>query len=134
MMRSVICGLALTALSGLAFAQSQPASSDVSERERVLLERIEGLERRLNEVETRLNATVADGRTTIVAPAASRQLPPAAPFRLTPAPPLQLTNVAPRQTPAHPMATTASPQQPTQTGQAQSGQAQTGQAQTARAP
>ncbi|HKQ76763.1 MAG TPA: hypothetical protein VJ810_23915 [Blastocatellia bacterium] len=121
MMRSVICGLALIALSGLAFAQSQPASSDVSERERVLLERIERLERRLNEVETRLNATAVDGRTTIAAPAASLQL--------TPAPPLQLTNVAPRQNLAHPMATTASPPQPTQTGQAQ-----TGQAQTARAP
>src|SRR5262245_50699739 len=78
------CGLMLAALIGAASAQqpapvesSTPAadskpgicegaigrvgSSGVSERERILLERIERLERRLNEVETRLNATVADG-------------------------------------------------------------------------
>ena len=84
-------------------ANGQAGSSGVSERERILLERIERLERRLNELETRLNATAADGGKA------------AAP---TP-PPLQLTNVAPRQNPAQPMATTASQQQPTQTSQAQ---------------
>jgi hypothetical protein len=75
----------------------------VSERERILLERIERLERRLNEVEMRLNATAADAGK---APSPTAQ-------------PLQLTNVAPRQNPAQPTATTASQQQPTQTAQAQ---------------
>jgi len=84
-------------------ANGRVGSSGVSERERILLERIDRLERRLNEVETRLNATAADGGKA------------AAPT----APPLQLTNVAPRQNPAQPMATTASQQQPTQTAQAQ---------------
>src|SRR5262245_42270362 len=122
----VSCGLLAPALIVAAFAQ-QPApvapstpgadlrpgisdganeragSSCASERERILLERIERLERRLNEVETRLNATAADGGKA-AAPTAQ---------------PLQLTNVAPRQNPAQPTATTASPQQPTQTAQAQ---------------
>ncbi len=98
--------LALTALSRPIFAQSQPVSSEPSERERVLLERIERLERRLSEVETRLNGTAADGGTT-TAPSA---------------PPLQLTNVTPRLNPAQPTATTASQQQ-TQTAQSQTSRA-----------
>src|SRR5262245_8536914 len=49
------CGLALAFLFGTAFAQ-QPTPSDVSERERILLERIERLERRVNELESRLGA------------------------------------------------------------------------------
>lgn len=120
------CGLMLTVIIGAASAQ-QPApvepstppadlrpgicdgangrvgSSGVSERERILLDRIERLERRLNELETRLNATAADGGKA------------AAPTTQ----PLQLTNVAPRQNPAQPTATTASQQQPAQTAQAQ---------------
>src|SRR5262245_61629610 len=84
-------------------ANGRVGSSGVSERERILLERIERLERRLNEVETRLNATAVDGGKA------------AAPM----AQPLQSTNVAPRQNPAQPMATTASQQQQTQTAQAQ---------------
>src|SRR5262245_32934495 len=84
-------------------ANVRVGSSGVSERERILLERIERLERRLNELETRLNATAVDGGKA-AAPTAQ---------------PLQLTNVAPRQNPAQPTATTASPQQPTQTAQAQ---------------
>src|SRR5262249_50832522 len=77
-------------------------SSGVSERERILLERIERLERRLNELETRLNATASDGGKA------------AAPTTQ----PLQLTNVAPRQNPAQSTATTMS-QQPALTAQAQ---------------
>src|SRR5215470_8690004 len=84
-------------------ASGRVGSSVVSERERILLERIERLERRLNEVETRLNATAADGGKA-AAPTAQ---------------PLQLTNVAPRLNPAQPTAMTASQQQPTQTAQAQ---------------
>src|SRR5215475_769999 len=84
-------------------ANGRVGSSGVSERERILLERIERLERRLNEVETRLNATSADGRTA-AAPAAQ---------------PLQLITAAPQQNPAQPAATTASQRQPTQTAQAQ---------------
>jgi hypothetical protein len=84
-------------------ANGQAASSCASERERILLERIERLERRLNEMETRLNATAVEGGKA-VAPTAQ---------------PLQLTNVAPRQNPAQSTATTASQQQPTQTAQAQ---------------
>src|SRR5262249_46844797 len=84
-------------------ANGQAVSSGVSERERILLERIEPLERRLNELESRLNATAADGGK-VAAP---------------PAQPQQLTNVAPQQNPAQPTATTASQQQPTQTTQAQ---------------
>jgi hypothetical protein len=122
----VSCGLMLAALIGAASAQQpapvapstpavdlRPGTSDganervgsscASERERILLERIERLEHRLNELETRLNATAADGGKA------------AAPM----AQPLQLTNVAPRQNPAQPTATTASQQQPTQTAQAQ---------------
>jgi hypothetical protein len=121
----VLCGLALAFLFGTASAQQpapaapstteadlrsgisdgangQAASSCVSERERILLERIERLERRLNEMETRLNATAVDGGKA-AAPTAQ---------------PLQLTNVAPRQNPAQPTATTAS-QQPAQTAQSQ---------------
>jgi hypothetical protein len=122
----VSCGLMPAVLIGAASAQ-QPAtvvpptpaadsrhgicegaigrvgSSGVSERERILLERIERLERRLAEVETRLNATAADvGKAA--APTAQ---------------PLQLTNVAPRQNPALSTAATASQQQPAQTAQAQ---------------
>src|SRR5215470_8033813 len=78
-------------------ANGRVGSSGVSERERILLERIERLERRLNEVETRLNATAADGGKAAALMAQ----------------PLQLTNVAPRQNPAQPMATTASQQQQT---------------------
>jgi hypothetical protein len=122
----ISCGLMLAALIGAASAQqpapvepSTPAAdsrpgmcegangrvgwSGVSERERILLERIERLERRLNEVETRLNATAADGGKA-AAPTAQ---------------PLQLTNVAPRQSPAQPTATTASQQQSAQTVQTQ---------------
>src|SRR5262245_35229912 len=122
----VSCGLMLAALIGAASAQqpapvappttaadSRPGTSDsaneraasscASERERILLERIERLERRLNEVETRLNATAEDGGKA-AAPTAQ---------------PIQLTNVAPRLNPAQPMDTTASQQQPTQTSQAQ---------------
>jgi len=84
-------------------ANERAGSPCVSERERILLERIERLERRLNEVETRLNATAVDGGRA-AAPTAQ---------------PLQLTNVAPRQNPAQPTATTASQRQPTQTAQAQ---------------
>ena len=84
-------------------ANAQAVSSGVSERERILLERIERLERRLNELESRLNATAADGGKA-AAPTAQ---------------PLQLTNVAPQQNPAQPTATTASQQQPAQTTQAQ---------------
>src|SRR5262249_37934858 len=50
--------LALAFLFGTAFAQ-QPTPSDVSERERILLERIERLERRVNELESRLGAATA---------------------------------------------------------------------------
>src|SRR5215813_3294085 len=122
----VSCGLMLAALIGAASAQqpapvappttaadSRPGTSDsaneraasscASERERILLERIERLERRLNEVETRLNATAEDGGKA-AAPTAQ---------------PIQLTNVAPRLNPAQPTAMTASQQQPTQTAQAQ---------------
>ena len=122
----VSCGLIPAALIGAASAQqpvpvtpSTPAvdlspgisdgakeragSSCASERERILLERIERLERRLNELETRLNATAADGGKA-AAPTAQ---------------PLQLTNVALRQNPAQPAATTASQQQPAQTAQIQ---------------
>ena len=84
-------------------ATGQSGSSGMSERERILLERIERLERRLNEVETRLNATAEDGGKA-AAPTAQ---------------PIQLTNVAPRLNPAQPTAMTASQQQPTQTAQAQ---------------
>src|SRR5262249_4934679 len=84
-------------------ANAQAVSSRVSERERILLERIEPLERRLNEPESRLNATAADGGK---AAAATAQ-------------PLQRTNVPPQQNPAQPTATTAAQQQPTQTPQAQ---------------
>src|SRR5262245_43344801 len=118
----VSCGFMLAALIAAASAQqpapvapSTPAAdsrpeicegangrvglSGVSERERILLERIERLERRLNEVETRLNATAAgEGKAAV-----------------TTAQPLQLTTVAPRQNPALPAATTASQQQPAQT-------------------
>jgi hypothetical protein len=122
----VSCGLMAPALIGAASAQQpapvapstpaadlRPGTSDsaneragsscASERERILLERIERLERRLNEVETRLNATAADEGKAAA----------------TTAQPLQLTNVAPRQNPAQPTATTASKQQPAQTAQAQ---------------
>jgi hypothetical protein len=126
------CGLMLTVLIGAASAQ-QPApvepstppaelwpgacdgangrlgSSGVSERERILLERIERLERRLNEMETRLNATAADGGKA-AAPTAQ---------------PLQLTNAAPQQNPTQPTATTASQSQITQPIKAQPVQAQT---------
>src|SRR5262245_5130389 len=121
----VSCGLLAPALIVAAFAQQPPpvapstpgadlrpgisdganeraGSSCASERERILLERIERLERRLNEVETRLNATAVDGGKA-AAPTAQ---------------PLQLTNVAPRQNPAQSTATTAS-QQPAQTVQSQ---------------
>src|SRR5262244_4370074 len=64
-------------------ANGRAVSSCVSERERILLERIERLERRLNEMETRLNATAVDGGKA-AAPTAQ---------------PLQLTNVALRQNP-----------------------------------
>src|SRR5262249_23756817 len=75
----------------------------VSERERILLERIERLERRLNEVETSLKATAANAGKAAE----------------TTAQPLQLTNAAPQQNPAQPTATTASQQQPAQTIKAQ---------------
>jgi len=84
-------------------ANGRVGSSGVSERERILLERIERLERRLNEMETRLNATAAeDGKVAA-----------------TTAHPLQLTNAAPQQNPAQPTTATASQQQPTQTTQTQ---------------
>src|SRR5262245_10262749 len=98
-------------------ANGQSGSSGMSERERILLERIERLERRLNEVETRINATAADG---------GKAAPPKAQ-------PLQLTNVAPRQYPAQPTSTTAPQQLPTQSTQARSTQAQSTQAQSTQA-
>jgi hypothetical protein len=52
----VLYGFSLAILSGLTFAQSQPASPAVTERERILLERIERLERRVNELESRLES------------------------------------------------------------------------------
>jgi hypothetical protein len=88
-------------------ANGRAAPSCVSERERILLERIEGLERRLNEVETRLNATAADGGKAAATTAQA----------------LQLTNVAQQQNPAQPTATTASQQQPVQKAQAQTNRA-----------
>src|SRR5262245_48145 len=92
-------------------------SSGVSERERILLERIERLERRLNEMETRLNATAAqEGKAAV-----------------TTAQTLQLTNAAPQQNSDQSTATTASQQQPTQPTQAQPTQAQPTQAQPTRA-
>ncbi|HEX5084421.1 MAG TPA: hypothetical protein VFY40_20445 [Blastocatellia bacterium] len=87
---------------GSGAANGRTASSCVSERERILLERIEGLERRLNEVEARLNATAADGGKA------------AAPMAY----PLQLTTAAPRRNPAQPTSATTLQQQPTQTAQA----------------
>lgn len=125
----ILSGLTLAVISGAAFSQQpagagstttageRAASSCVSERERVLLERIEQLERRLNEVETRLNATVADGGKAAA----------------TTAQPLQLTNVAPQQNPAQPTATTASQPRLTQAIQAQTVQAQSPRAQTVQA-
>jgi hypothetical protein len=94
-------------------ANGRLGSSGVSERERILLERIERLERRLNEMEMRLNATAADGGKA-AAPTAQ---------------PLQLTNAAPQQNPAQPTATTAS-----QSQLPQPIKAQTAQTQTTRAP
>ena len=91
--------------------------SGVSERERILLERIERLERRLNEMEMRLNATAAD-EGKAAAPTAQ---------------PLQLTNVTPQQNPAQPTATTASQSQIVQPIKAQPVQAQTTSA-TRKAP
>src|SRR5262249_53288858 len=82
-------------------ANGRAVSSCVSERERILLERIERLERRLNEMETRLNATAAD-EGKAAAPTAQ---------------PLQLTNAAAQQNPTQPTAATASQQQPGQTVQ-----------------
>ncbi|HEV2663447.1 MAG TPA: hypothetical protein VG324_00960 [Blastocatellia bacterium] len=137
------CSLAMVFLFGTAFAQQpapaappkpaedspsvgaatgrQQSSSNVGqeicERERILLERVERLERRLNEMETRLNATAADGGKA-VAPIAQ---------------PLQLTNAAPQQNPAQPPNSTASQQQPTQTTQSQTAQSQTTRA-TRKAP
>jgi len=84
-------------------ANGREVPSCVSERERILLERIETLERRLNEVEMRLNGTGADGGKAAA----------------TTAQPLQLTNAAPQQNPAQPTTTTAPQQQPVQTAQAQ---------------
>src|SRR5215510_9879096 len=98
-------------------ANGRAVSSGVSERERILLERIERLERRLNELESRLNATAADGGKA-AAPTAQ---------------PLQLTNVTPQQNPAQPTATTASQSQIVQPIKAQPVQAQTTSA-TRKAP
>lgn len=105
-----LCGLALAALSGLAFAQSQPASSDVSERERILLERIERLERRLNELESRFYPTATAERKACM-PIPSPQLVTAAPPNAAASPPqrdaaappdaaAQTAATAPRQQPA----------------------------------
>src|SRR5262249_48291438 len=119
------CGLMLAGLIGVASAQqpapvapSTPAadpapgmsgsanggaaSSCASERERILLERIERLERRLNEMETRLSATAEGGKA-----AAPKAQPP------------QLTSAAPQPKPSQPAATPPSQQQAAQTGQAQ---------------
>jgi hypothetical protein len=64
-----LCGFALAVLSRLSFAQSQPASPAVTERERILLERIERLEQRVNELESRLKATArAEGTAASQAP------------------------------------------------------------------
>lgn len=109
----VLCGLTLIALSCTVFAQqptpaatSTPAPSDVSERERILLERIERLERRLNELESRFGSALTTTRSiATTAPPAGRTI--AAP-----------SNVAPQQNPARPSAATALQQRPIQTTRA----------------
>jgi hypothetical protein len=111
-----LCGFALAAFSGLTFAQSQPASPAVTERERILLERIERLERRLNELESRLDAATANARNAST-PAPSPQ--PASAERLNAAAPPPSAGVAPAVIPApNAVLTTdaaASQQNPTRT-------------------
>jgi hypothetical protein len=92
--------LALAFFFGTAFAQQpapSPAPSDVSERERILLERIERLERRVNELESRLDPTATDAGNAAkpaappqsIAAAASQQQPTQQPNQASqpPAPP-----------------------------------------------
>ncbi|MGH9766378.1 MAG: hypothetical protein ACREAB_03005 [Blastocatellia bacterium] len=109
-----LCGFTLAALARAAFAQQptptaapdagagsaaacrQPASSDVSERERVLLERIERMERRLGELESR------SGATPTTMGSAATTTPPAGLSNAAP------TNVVAQQNPAPPAAATTS--------------------------
>jgi hypothetical protein len=129
------CGLSLAALSVAAFAQQptpvvaptpaadsragisggaseRAASCDASERERILLERIERLERRLNELESRFDTT-ATGNAS--APTVSLQLAqPAGATPLNAVEALQLANAPPKPNAALPSAATASQRQPAQ--------------------
>jgi hypothetical protein len=85
-----LSGLALAIISRLVFAQQpaptvspitaseRSAPSDVSERERILLERIEQLERRLSELEARLDATAMTvGKAAAPTAGVAPQQPPA---------------------------------------------------------
>src|SRR5262245_28719334 len=119
------CGLALAFLFGTVFAQ-QPAPSDASERERILLERIERLERRVNELESRCAATARE-RSAVDTMESPRQLagptPPNVAAQNTTAPQAQLPNAASQnaaaqqQTPTRPTPGAAS-QQSSQTARA----------------
>jgi hypothetical protein len=130
------CGLALAALSWVAFAQqptpvatSTPAaemrvgvgggateratSCGANERERFLLERIERLERRLNELESRFDTT-ATGIASAPTVSSTQLAQPAGATPPNAVEDLQLANAPPKPNEALPSAATASQRQPAQ--------------------